>query len=238
MKQHCLRLYGDHHPLPQEVIHALESPVALARPVQCVKNLRIQHDKPNLQNGERQNGELQYMRLATNQKTEHGASCDPVIGLPSRHLFHDRVTQAVRVAQRSQTIFGIACLGLAHFEEVSDVYGPTVGDVLQQQVVERIRQRLRPLDTATRLDGDTFVLLLHGWLVNGMSARLTAILQDVSLPFSIQDKKVLFSGSAGLAVFPTHGTEYGALLKHAEIAMHKATVGRPNNLPRLGWPKA
>lgn len=169
-------------------------------------------------------------RKVAEEKIEQLAFYDPLTALPNRHLFKDRVAQAIRVAERTKSTFGLAFLDLDHFKEVNDVHGHNVGDLLLQQVTERIKQRIRPGDTVARLGGDEFVLLLLDMPIKEMAARLNAILGDVSQMYAIQGKQVHVSASAGLAVYPGDGDDHNTLLKHSDMAMYQAKADGRNSL--------
>lgn len=169
-------------------------------------------------------------RKLAEEKIEKLAFYDALTSLPNRHLLKDRVAQTIRRAQHTETSFGVAFLDLDHFKEVNDVHGHNAGDLLLQQAVERIKNRIRASDTAARLGGDEFILLLVDMPVQEMAARLTSILRDLSQVFTILDKPVHVSGSAGLAVFPTDGTDFDTLLKHADMAMYQAKAAGRNTI--------
>lgn len=169
-------------------------------------------------------------RKLAEEKIEQLAFYDALTALPNRHLLKDRVAQAIRVAQRTETTFGIAFMDLDHFKEVNDIHGHNAGDELLQQVVERIRARIRTTDTASRLGGDEFVLLLVDMPVQEMVARINTILHDLAQPYVIHGKQVHVSASAGLVVFPSDGIDFDTLLKRADIAMYQAKSAGRNSL--------
>src|SRR5206468_7239549 len=87
------------------------------------------------------------------------AFSDHLTGLPNRALLHDRTEQAIRLAGRHGLVAALL-LDLDRFKEVNDTLGHHHGDLLLQQVAERLRGRLRASDTVARLGGDEFAVLL------------------------------------------------------------------------------
>jgi diguanylate cyclase (GGDEF)-like protein/PAS domain S-box-containing protein len=88
------------------------------------------------------------------------AFSDHLTGLPNRALLRDRTEQAIRLAGRHGLVAALLLLDLDRFKEVNDTLGHHHGDLLLQQVAERLRGRLRASDTVARLGGDEFAVLL------------------------------------------------------------------------------
>src|SRR5205085_8618196 len=70
---------------------------------------------------------------------EHQALHDALTGLPNRELFRDRIEQAVRAAERRHGGAAVMIMDLDHFKEVNDTLGHHHGDVLLQEVAERLK---------------------------------------------------------------------------------------------------
>ncbi|MGH9576326.1 MAG: diguanylate cyclase domain-containing protein, partial [Terriglobales bacterium] len=87
------------------------------------------------------------------------AHFDSLTSLPNRILLMDRLAQALAISQRNQSKTGVIFMDLDNFKVVNDNLGHHVGDMLLQQVSERIRASLREVDTVSRLGGDEFVVV-------------------------------------------------------------------------------
>ena len=87
---------------------------------------------------------------------EHQSLHDALTGLPNRVLFRDRIQQALRAAERRHGGLAVMIMDLDHFKEVNDTLGHHHGDVLLQEVAERLKTTLRTADTVARLGGDEF----------------------------------------------------------------------------------
>src|SRR3989338_8834666 len=90
----------------------------------------------------------------------HMAQYDGLTHLPNRALFNDRLQQALVAAQRNQERLALMFLDLDKFKPVNDTYGHAVGDMLLKEAAQRIQDCLRESDTAARIGGDEFVVLL------------------------------------------------------------------------------
>ena len=68
-------------------------------------------------------------RKQAEEKIHFLAYYDSLTGLANRHLFKDRVTQALAYAQRHQAIAAILYMDLDRFKVVNDTLGHAVGDL-------------------------------------------------------------------------------------------------------------
>ncbi|HLZ28266.1 MAG TPA: EAL domain-containing protein [Chloroflexota bacterium] len=153
---------------------------------------------------------------------EHQAVHDALTGLPNRLLLHDRLSQAIVSARRDETPLALLVLDLDSFKEVNDTLGHHYGDLLLREVGVRLQRVLREVDTAARLGGDEFALLLPR--ANAADAELAArrVLEALQDPFVIDGHPVAVGGSIGIALYPEHGSDPGALLRRADVAMYVA----------------
>ena len=81
------------------------------------------------------------------------AETDLLTGLPNRRLFNERIGHALATARREEHPLTVMVIDLDRFKEVNDALGHHFGDVLLQQVSDRLRATLRESDTVARLGG-------------------------------------------------------------------------------------
>ncbi|MEW5757650.1 MAG: EAL domain-containing protein [Pseudomonadota bacterium] len=162
---------------------------------------------------------------------------DMLTRLPNRQLFKDRLTQAISNAQRTQTLVGVFSIGLDRFKNINETLGHSEGDLLLQQVSERLKRYLRESDSVARprddfglarLGSDEFSLLLNGISNVNDLALVAQRIQNIFIePFVIHKHEVFVSVSIGIAVYPLDGEDAEPLLKHADTAMsHAKHAGR------------
>ena len=101
-------------------------------------------------------------RKKAEHELERQALHDPLTSLPNRSLFLDRLEQGLRTARRVATPLALLVMDLDRFKEINDTFGHRAGDLLINQVAERITSDLRETDTVARLGGDEFAILLPG----------------------------------------------------------------------------
>lgn len=161
----------------------------------------------------------------------HMAQFDPLTDLPNRQLLLDRLTGALARAQRSQTRLSLMFLDLDRFKEVNDTFGHAIGDLLLQQVAQRLKACLRSTDTVARIGGDEFVLLLEDGLACATSAEALQVKIDkaFSEPFLLGAHSVKMQASVGTALFPDHGRDKDALLRYADDAMYARKQAGPGS---------
>ena len=165
-------------------------------------------------------------RIETEAKVQHDALFDVLTGLANRTLFLDRLTLALsRRARRRDQNCGVLLLDLDRFREINEALGEAVGDALLSAVADRLRQSLRPEDSASRMGGDEFAILIEGILnesdLEGVACRM---LHELEQPFEIFGSLIRMSASVGIAIAgPEHKTA-AMLLRDADFAMNRAKM--------------
>ena len=84
---------------------------------------------------------------------------DELTGLPNRNALKDRLNQAIRQTQRANAKMGFCVIDLDFFKKINDSLGHMFGDKVLKEVAVRIKNCLRPGDTACRLGGDEFAII-------------------------------------------------------------------------------
>jgi diguanylate cyclase (GGDEF)-like protein/PAS domain S-box-containing protein len=154
---------------------------------------------------------------------EHHSKYDRLTGLPNRSLLNDRLDQALAFARARSTPVWVVFIDLDNFKYVNDTLGHRAGDLLLLELAPRIAATLKPADTASRTGGDEFVLILTSSADELQAALLVqAVRQAVAQPLTLQDHTLVLTCSAGIAAFPTDGTDAETLIRRAETAMYRA----------------
>ncbi|WP_428034503.1 sensor domain-containing protein [Amphritea sp.] len=153
----------------------------------------------------------------------HQANYDALTGLPNRHLFEDRLKQALALSDRSRTQSALLFIDLDRFKYVNDTFGHLAGDLLLKQVAQRIGACLRKSDTVSRLGGDEFAVVINE--LHNLSAIehiAQKILQSLARPYLLEHNEAYISCSIGIAIYPDNGADSERLLLNADNAMYKA----------------
>ncbi len=178
--------------------------------------------------------------LASKAYRDRLANYDLLTGLPNRHTFMDRLTWAVRHAQRYGHDGAVLHVGIDEFRRVNEALGPTAGDAMLQGVAERLEQCFRATDTIgrieddgpgpslSRLSGDEFTLLLPMIRKSDDAAHVAPrVLAAIAVPFELSGHELAVTCSIGIAIFPGDGDQTDTIVKNAGAAMrHAKTLGK------------
>ena len=158
---------------------------------------------------------------------------DALTELPNRRLLTDRLRQAILSSARTGHHGALMFLDLDHFKQLNDTRGHDVGDLLLQQVAQRLQACVREGDSVARLGGDEFVVLLESLSQQETEAATQAeliankILQALGQPYVLRDMAYDSTPSIGIVVFSKEQEEIDELLKKADVAMYQAkSAGR------------
>ena len=153
---------------------------------------------------------------------------DPLTGLANRTLFFDRLTHAMALRARDDRSVAVVSLDLDDFKLVNDTLGHPAADSLLAVAGQRIAECIRPGDTAARIGGDAFALLLEDRTDSSHQIAAQRVLDAFTRPFRIDGQDMLLHPSVGLAVASPAEPDLDAamLVKRADIAMYAAKRAR------------
>jgi diguanylate cyclase (GGDEF)-like protein/PAS domain S-box-containing protein len=167
---------------------------------------------------------------------KHLAFYDPLTRLPNRRLLLDRLKQALASGARSGRTGALLFIDLDNFKTLNDTLGHNVGDLLLQQVAQRLESCVREEDTVARLGGDEFVVMLEYLSKNFLEAAAQTkavgnkMLFTLSQPYLLAGHEYLSTTSIGATLFSDREQSQEELLKQADIAMYQAKKAGRNTL--------
>ncbi|HEU4648964.1 MAG TPA: EAL domain-containing protein [Gemmatimonadales bacterium] len=161
-------------------------------------------------------------RKRLEQELTHQAFHDPLTGLANRALFRDRVSHALKLAQRQGRAITVLFLDLDDFKKVNDSLGHAEGDRLLIAAAARFLACARVTDTVARLGGDEFAILLEeGTERDGADELVQRLTEAMEPPFVLGGNEIPVHASIGVAV--AAGDESADdLLRNADVAMYAA----------------
>ncbi len=161
---------------------------------------------------------------------------DPLTELPNRLLLMDRLQQALNASERSGRSGALVFLDLDQFKTLNDTLGHDIGDLLLQQVAQRLAALVREGDTVARLGGDEFVVILEmlsefaqeaAEQAETISKKIQAALNQ---PYQLAAHQYRNTPSVGVTLFHGHQTSAENLMKQADIAMYQAKQAGRNTM--------
>lgn len=160
----------------------------------------------------------------------HMAHHDALTGLPNRLTFFSLLENAIAQARRQGRKLAVLFVDLDRFKAINDQYGHQAGDELLLAVARRLQSGVRASDTAARLSGDEFVVLLNP-IHNSEEACLVAekLLHRFNQPVEMENVTLPIRASIGISLFPDHGTAPQPLLDAADVAMYASKASGRNS---------
>jgi diguanylate cyclase (GGDEF)-like protein len=148
---------------------------------------------------------------------------DELTGLPNRALFWEHLSHRMELAERRQTGFAVLFLDVDDFKVVNDTLGHAAGDRLLVDVASRIRAALRTGDTAARVGGDEFVVLLDDVATKEAAMAVAERLGEaLRAPYEIGTDRRIATASIGIAVGPDGLETADDVVAAADAAMYDA----------------
>ncbi|WP_165921703.1 GGDEF domain-containing response regulator [Sulfuricurvum sp. IAE1] len=172
--------------------------------------------------------DLQAELISTRESLRVQATHDPLTGLPNRLLFSDRLTQFLARAKRQSSSIAVMYLDLDRFKIINDTLGHNYGDILLQEVADRLSSCLRQSDTLARMGGDEFTVILTD-IADSEDTSVVAkkIMNVLSAPVNLDGRDYFITASIGISIYPSDGIDAETLVKNADTAMyHSKELGR------------
>lgn len=183
--------------------------------------------------------EIQQIETAFNQKNgrlkdayrevAHLSVTDTLTGLYNRNKLAASMTEEICRFQRHGEGFALAMMDLDGFKQINDVYGHDAGDLALVEFANLIRKNLRPTDTAIRLGGDEFLVLL-GHTNREQAQHYVQRIQSQVNGHAVKYGDIEFNlaTSIGLACCNEDGQDGEILLQGADQAMYQNKQKRKN----------
>jgi diguanylate cyclase (GGDEF)-like protein len=160
----------------------------------------------------------------------HQAMHDALTGLPNRVLAIDRAEQMLARARRADQPIAVLYIDIDGFKHINDTFGHAVGDTFLKAVAARLETVVRAGDTAARLAGDEFVVLLEASTLDaGPELVAERVLDVLREPYDLTDeigRELSVTASIGVAFGQDQAAE--ELLADADVALYAAKEGGRN----------
>jgi len=184
-----------------------------------------------------QRREREHQRLkVAHDEIRSLAFYDPLTGLPNRRLLQNRLQQTLTSSTRNNRKRAMLFVDLDNFKTLNDTLGHHIGDLLLQQVAQRVTRSTRQADMVARLGGDEFVVLLEDLSEVAEEAAAQArlvgekILAAISQPYLLSGHECHSTSSIGITLFGGQPDVANKILQQADIAMYQAKAEGRNTM--------
>ena len=213
-----------------QTFDALLVPVVTDESVIALMKLTRSREKPF------STDELRFLEAVANQTAlalervkliaflENLSITDALTGIANRRHFEWRLSEEVERARRYKYPLSALLLDLDHFKQVNDNYGHQIGDIVLQQVAQRLKNSLRRTDFLARYGGEEFVVLAPQTPAERaiiLGERLRQVIAESPITVA-DDLQIRITLSVGIAVFPDHAQNESELIGAADAALYKA----------------
>jgi diguanylate cyclase (GGDEF)-like protein/PAS domain S-box-containing protein len=158
------------------------------------------------------------------------ANHDALTSLPSLRLCMDRLERSIVQAERDNHGVFVMFVDLDDFKKINDNFGHDRGDEVLKVTAKRIQNEIRATDTAARIGGDEFLVILSGDNTRATVEHIAAkLVTSISREITIDQDVLGIGASIGIASYPGDGENAEELVKQADSAMYTVKQQDKNN---------
>lgn len=158
--------------------------------------------------------------IATRERQlAHNALHDPLTGLPNRALAMERLGSAISARRPVVLLY----LGIENYRVINEGFGPQGVEEMLREASRCLSMSLLASDTAARIAGSEFLLLLENTEVDRAVARADRLYALLTEPQRIGNDELRHEVSIGIAAYPADGQHVEELISRAAIARHDAS---------------
>jgi diguanylate cyclase (GGDEF)-like protein len=155
------------------------------------------------------------------KRLELNAVTDPLTGLYNRRLFAETFEKELNRARRYGQPLGLVTLDLHRFKEVNDKHGHPRGDDVLRAAAATLKRALRTSDSAFRIGGDEFALLLpqtDSPQALALCRRVQTVFAEMLQPLQLA---VTVGMDHGVAIFPQDAEQADQLIRIADERLYR-----------------
>ncbi len=162
-------------------------------------------------------------RKQAEEKIREMAYIDSLTGLPNRSLYYDRLQQAIAQAHRSKTIMAVLFMDLDFFKPINDELGHEWGDQALIEVATRLQGCIRETDTAARIGGDEFSIILQNIGSEEAACNVAEkVIACISTPMCLNDCQYVLGISVGICMESEQRSDVETMMRLADERMYEA----------------
>lgn len=157
-----------------------------------------------------------------NTQLKFQARHDPLTKLPNREALAEVAQQAIDSASSTEEELIICLIDIEALKDINDTLGHENGDILLNQITQRLQRSLRSSDHIGRFGGNKFAVILRHTQTNNLEGICNKLLENFEAIFEINNHSLYVRAILGVSIFPDHADNSQTLIQKAETALHKA----------------
>ena len=137
-----------------------------------------------------------------------------------RYLLH-KLDELIVNSSKDNSRFGILFLDLNKFKNINDLYGHEVGDLLLNEIGNKLQKYSSKNSIIIRQGGDEFVIIYTGIASEeDLKSFANQIISEFDKEICIEKINFKINFSIGGVIYPTDGEDKLTLMKKADMAMY------------------
>ena len=161
---------------------------------------------------------------------------DQLTGLYNRRYMTSQLQQFMHRAVMGGKPLSVMMLDIDHFKLINDTHGHQAGDEVLQELADRLRQNIRPMDVACRPGGEEFLVILPetpGELAYAAAERVRRAIAAGTFNVLSETKEIAVTVSAGVSALLGPNDTMADLLARADAALYAAKSAGRNRVESL-----
>jgi diguanylate cyclase (GGDEF)-like protein len=154
---------------------------------------------------------------------------DDLSGLGNRFAMKDRLDRLVAGALPFGPRPALLVLDLDDFRQTNDAHGRAVGDAVLKLVTSRLVDQLSPHETAYRIGGDEFGVVVDRTTPEEVVAWAGILLSSTATPMDVGGVSVRLTASIGIVMLGQRD-RCDAVLRDADLTVHRAKAEGGNRV--------
>lgn len=157
-----------------------------------------------------------------NKQLEHQSNHDLLTQLPNRNSIGNIVRHAVKLAKEQNDSILFCLIDIDALKEINDSLGHESGDILLNQVTQRLKHTLKNYNHIGRFGGNKFSVMIEHRGTDDAENISQKLLENFEPTYEINGHSLYVRATVGIAIFPDHATTAQELVQKTETALHKA----------------
>ncbi|MCG7336602.1 GGDEF domain-containing protein [Sporosarcina sp. ACRSM] len=153
------------------------------------------------------------------EKWQQLACHHEITNLPNRRMLGTVMESSIARAQRKRSQLAVLYMDINRFKTINDTYGHAVGDLVLQEVGNRLISVTPLHNFVFHVSGDEFVIIIEE--IENLKTMIQAIMELFSKLFVINQFQIKVSASIGMSIYPDHSTDPKRLIEFADTAMYE-----------------